>query len=61
MTQLGDPTEGIVIRAIYHDDNDTDSVEQVAQNEEPIKIIRDGQVYIRRGENIYTLTGQEVK
>lgn len=62
ITQLGNPMEGIVIRAIYHDDNDPTPVEQVTlKKEEPIKILHNGQIYILRGEKVYTLQGQEVK
>ena len=38
-------------------------IDQITNDQSPVtnKIIRDGQLFIRRGDNIYTVTGQEVK
>ena len=54
---LGDLT----VNAVYVDDPGT-GMESV-QNSEIInqKLLIDGQIYILRGEKVYTITGQEVK
>lgn len=39
----------------------TEGVENVTDNLQPVKLIRDGQVLIQRGEKTYTAQGQEVR
>ena len=39
----------------------TEGVENVTDNLQPVKLIRDGQVLIQRGEKTYTVQGQEVR
>ena len=41
--------------------NDTQDIEIVPSKTKASKILRNGQIFILRGEKVYTLTGQEVK
>ena len=36
-------------------------IEHITEHASPVKILRDGQIVILRGEKEYTLTGQEVR
>ena len=57
----GDPAEGITIRATYQD-NHPQSVDQTSNSSKmPLKVLREGQIYILRGDKTYTLTGSEVR
>ena len=53
-------TDNIAIQAIFREV--TEGVDEVSTNDiAPQKVIIDGQIYILRGEKVYTLQGQEVK
>jgi hypothetical protein len=45
--------------AIYQ--QNTEGIENVNIDTLPQKVVIDGQIYILRGEKVYTLQGQEVK
>ena len=52
-------TGDLDVYAIYQ--KNTEDVENVDINGLPVKVLHDGQIFILRGEKVYTLTGQEVK
>ena len=42
--------------------NGLEPIENVyIEGDKPVKVLHDGQIYILRGEKVYTVTGQEVK
>jgi hypothetical protein len=52
----------------FHSDVPTETLEESTsffdifhRNVEADKIVRDGQILIRRGEHFYTITGQKIK
>ncbi len=59
MAETGDISEGITIRAIYSDF--ATPVENISASSSTQKILRNGHIYIIRGEKVYTLQGQEIK
>ena len=62
MTIEGNTSEGIVVQAIYKDNTATSTTQiGAAPSQSTHKVLRDGQIYILRGEKEYTLTGQEVQ
>ena len=58
--QAGDLAEGIVLQAIYEKEKPTDLPSEVVISPSR-KLIRNGQVYILRDEQTYTVQGQRVK
>ena len=58
----GDLADGIVLQAVYEQDDPT-KVEQVTNNQSPItnKLLRRGNVYVLRDDELFTITGQKVK
>ena len=61
-TIAGNASEGIVVQAVYQNNNAT-STNQIgdASSQTTQKILHNGQIYILRGDKTYTLQGQEVK
>ena len=47
---------------VYHavPDPDPKAIDQVSEASEPVKQLRDGQLFIRRGRHLYTIAGQEI-
>jgi hypothetical protein len=41
--------------------SDEQGVDKVIPTAPAVKILRDGQIFIKRGEKEYTITGQEVR
>ena len=59
-TVSSDLSNGIVISAVY--ESETHSINNVSsEDSQTRKIVRDGQVYILRGDKLFTMQGQEVK
>lgn len=52
-------TSNLDVYAIY--EKNTEDVDNINFNTQPRKIVVDAQIFILRGDKIYTLTGQEVK
>lgn len=63
MTVVGNPEDGITIKAIYQEDSPTNVQQEsaVPQSDESRKIFENGNVYILRDGKTYTIQGQEVK
>ena len=59
----GDLADGIVLQAVYTSNNPTDVQSEVVVN--PVnkaqKLIRQGNVYVLRDDELFTITGQKVK
>lgn len=53
-------SNGIIIRSVYTSESQSNNIPE-AQKSPSEKIIKDGQIYILRGDKTYTLQGQEVK
>jgi len=53
-------SNGIIIRSVYTSESQSNNIPE-AQKSPFEKIIKDGQIYILRGNKTYTLQGQEVK
>jgi hypothetical protein len=47
--------------AFKADGSDSTGVENAEVSVKAVKILRDGQIFILRGERVYTVTGQKVK
>jgi len=56
-----DIADGIVIQATYEDQTNTAAPSAQTDTENPQKVLRDGNVYILRGNQTYTLTGTGVR
>ena len=52
-------TSNLDVYAIY--EKNTEDVDNINFNTQPRKIVVDGQIFILRGEKVYTVTGQEVR
>jgi len=53
--------EDMIVKAQYEEIPNTEGFESIRTSENAAKILRNGQIFILRGEKMYTLQGAEVK
>jgi hypothetical protein len=55
------PAPGRRVRAVPMQTNGTTAIENLKVSDKPVKLMKDGQIFILRGENLYDATGRMVK